>query len=365
MAVAPRCRWGRRCGSVLMRSWWSPRGGFTRTRAAPYSRSSTATPHSSKGSPSTKPSSMSGRASRSSVMAGRSRSGSRTPFAKRSVLGPPRASRLASSSQRSRAIFEKPDGLVVVLDGEARAFLAPLPIERMWGIGPKTAPHLRALGYRTLGDLAQAPAADLERHLGVWGTQVRLLARGEDSRDVEPHVDAKTIGAEETFEHDLTTREEVSRALLDQSGRVAQRLLAEGYSARDCRREGEARRLHSPIAPSSTRRTGVRHAVDPSCCGGHARSLRSPRRPISLEADWDRRGASFGGSAAEAPFQRRPRARPQAGRGRSGHRWQVRRCLFAARDAAREAAESHIQCVRFYPPVASARAMIAGTCVRA
>jgi DNA polymerase-4 len=128
--------------------------------------------------------------------------------------------------------LEKPDGLVVVHDGEARDFLAPLPIERMWGIGPKTAPHLRALGYETLGDLARASAADLERHLGVWGTQVRLLARGEDSREVEPHVGAKTIGAEETFDHDLTTREEVSRALLDQSGRVAQRLLAEGYSAR-------------------------------------------------------------------------------------------------------------------------------------
>ncbi len=128
--------------------------------------------------------------------------------------------------------LRKPDGLVVVRPGEEREFLAPLPIERMWGIGPKTAPHLHALGYRTLGDLARAAAVDLERHLGVWGEQVRLLARGEDTRDVEPHVGAKTIGAEETFEEDVTTTEAVSRALLDQSARVAQRLLAEGYSTR-------------------------------------------------------------------------------------------------------------------------------------
>ena len=127
--------------------------------------------------------------------------------------------------------LKKPDGLVVVPQERVREFLAPLPIERMWGIGPKTAPHLRALGYATLGDLASARAHDLERHLGVWGEQVRLLARGEDSREVEPWGVAKSIGSEETFEHDLTTREQVSRALLDQSARVAQRLVAEGFSA--------------------------------------------------------------------------------------------------------------------------------------
>jgi DNA polymerase-4 len=128
--------------------------------------------------------------------------------------------------------LRKPDALVVVEPEEVRGFLAPLPIERMWGVGPKTAPHLRALGYRTLGDLAEASLATLQGCLGAWGERVRLLARGEDDRGVEPHVGAKTIGHEETFETDHTTREGVARALLDQSARVAQRLLAEGYSAR-------------------------------------------------------------------------------------------------------------------------------------
>ena len=127
--------------------------------------------------------------------------------------------------------LQKPDGLVVVREDEVREFLAPLPIERMWGVGPKTAPHLRALGYFTLADLANGRRADLEQHLGVWGEQVRLLARGEDPRNVEPDNVAKTIGSEETFEHDLTTTAEVSRALLDQSARVAQRLVIEGFSA--------------------------------------------------------------------------------------------------------------------------------------
>ena len=128
--------------------------------------------------------------------------------------------------------LKKPDGLVVVREEEVRDFLAPLPIERMWGIGPKTAPHLRALGYLTLGDLAVARPADLERHLGVWGDQVRALARGEDTRTVVPDGLAKSIGSEETFENDLTRRAEVERCLLDQAARIAQRLVTEGYSTR-------------------------------------------------------------------------------------------------------------------------------------
>src|SRR6185369_11444289 len=71
--------------------------------------------------------------------------------------------------------MNKPDGLTVV-GADVAAFLAPLPVERMWGIGPKTAPTLRRLGYRTLGDLAKADPAILERTLGSWGPEVRDLA---------------------------------------------------------------------------------------------------------------------------------------------------------------------------------------------
>jgi DNA polymerase-4 len=127
--------------------------------------------------------------------------------------------------------MKKPDGLVVVKPDDVRRLLGPLPIERMWGVGPKTAPKLHELGFRTLGDLAEARLVDLERVLGSWGLHVRALARGEDERQVDPHVAAKSIGAEETYERDLTTREEIERCLLDQSSRVAQRLVAEGVSA--------------------------------------------------------------------------------------------------------------------------------------
>ena len=101
--------------------------------------------------------------------------------------------------------LRKPDGLVVVREDEVRAFLAPLPIERMWGVGQKTAPKLRALGFATLDDFARADGAQLEHLLGSWGRHVQSLARGDDDREVDPHLAAKSVGAESTYEHDLET----------------------------------------------------------------------------------------------------------------------------------------------------------------
>ncbi|HEY8092108.1 MAG TPA: DNA polymerase IV [Polyangiaceae bacterium] len=119
----------------------------------------------------------------------------------------------------------KPDGLLVVREADVAAFLAPLPVDRMWGVGPKTAPKMRELGFLTLGDLAKADAATLERALGSWGGEVSRLARGEDDRDVVPDGLAKSIGAEETYEEDLQGREAIGATLLSHAGRVARRLV--------------------------------------------------------------------------------------------------------------------------------------------
>jgi DNA polymerase-4 len=128
--------------------------------------------------------------------------------------------------------LRKPDGLVVVGDDVA-GFLAGLPVERMWGVGPKTAPRLRAHGLATLGDLA---GCDLARLEGVVGRglalHVHALARGDDPRPVEPEVDALSMGAEDTFDRDVRDRATLGRHLLAQSGRVAARLLGEGLRGR-------------------------------------------------------------------------------------------------------------------------------------
>jgi DNA polymerase-4 len=128
--------------------------------------------------------------------------------------------------------LEKPDGLVVVPPGGVARFLDPLPVERMWGVGPKTAPRMRALGYATIGDLARADSRELERVLGSWGLRVARLARGEDERDVHPHGTARSIGAEVTYEHDLVGADAIRPRLLDHAERIARRLVRAGLSAR-------------------------------------------------------------------------------------------------------------------------------------
>src|SRR5687768_11963300 len=97
--------------------------------------------------------------------------------------------------------MRKPDGLVVVPPGTEAAFLAPLPIRRLWGVGPKTEEQLARLGIHTIGDLAAVDAGRLERRLGTHGQDLLRLAQGLDERDVARTAeDAKSIGQEHTFD---------------------------------------------------------------------------------------------------------------------------------------------------------------------
>ena len=125
----------------------------------------------------------------------------------------------------------KPDGLLIVPEDIA-GFLAPLPMERMWGVGPKAAERLRARGVRTIGDLARCDEATLRGVLGSWGDEVRRLARGEDPREVVPDRDARSIGSEETLEHDLRSVAQVEHELLKHAEEVARRLTHERLFAR-------------------------------------------------------------------------------------------------------------------------------------
>ena len=126
--------------------------------------------------------------------------------------------------------LDKPDGLVVVAPEDVRALLAPLPIERLPGVGPKTAMRLHAAGYETLGQLASATAQQLDAALGASnahasGARLGAMARGEDEREVESRGAAKSIGAERTLERDLHTLEEIEHEILRHASRVAARLV--------------------------------------------------------------------------------------------------------------------------------------------
>ena len=126
----------------------------------------------------------------------------------------------------------KPDGLVAVPPGETARFLAPLPVSRLWGVGRVTEQALRALGIATVGALARFPEQVLVERFGSQGAHMRALARGDDPRPVVPDEEAKSIGAEDTFERDLAGEEALLPQLLDQCVRVARRLREAGLRAR-------------------------------------------------------------------------------------------------------------------------------------
>jgi len=128
--------------------------------------------------------------------------------------------------------LRKPDGLVVIRPGEAGGFLAPLPVGRLWGVGPKTEKRLQALGLRTIGDIARTPVARLSALLGAWGDALHELARGIDDRPVETYREPKSVSSETTFAEDLYEVTEMRRVVGDLSREVARRLRDAGARAR-------------------------------------------------------------------------------------------------------------------------------------
>jgi DNA polymerase-4 len=152
--------------------------------------------------------------------------------------------------------MRKPDGLVVVPPGEEAAFLAPLPIRRLWGVGPKMEEQLARLGVVTVGDLATLPPGRLERRLGTHGEDLQRLARGEDDRPVAAvPADARSLGQEHTYDRDTDDPERLRATLLQLADAVAARLRAHGLRARtltlkyrdeDFRTTTHARTLREP-----------------------------------------------------------------------------------------------------------------------
>jgi DNA polymerase-4 len=123
--------------------------------------------------------------------------------------------------------LRKPKGFVVIQPDEARSFLAPLPLSRLWGVGPKTRAQLEKMGLKTIGDLQLLSPGMLREQLGDHGTQLYLLAQGLDERPVEPTIAAKSIGHETTFQVDTDRREFLEETLWRLCEKVARRLRAQ------------------------------------------------------------------------------------------------------------------------------------------
>jgi DNA polymerase-4 len=127
----------------------------------------------------------------------------------------------------------KPDGLLVVPAERVVAFLHPLPVGALWGVGAKTEEVLLRLGLHTVGDIANTSLSTLQRALGpAAGAHLSALSWGRDERSVTPHEPDKSIGAEETFPVDVDDPTVVTRELLRLSERTAARLRASGQVGR-------------------------------------------------------------------------------------------------------------------------------------
>jgi DNA polymerase-4 len=103
--------------------------------------------------------------------------------------------------------WRKPDGLFVIKPDEAIAFLTPLPVERLPGVGKVMTQKLTEVGVRTVGDIRNLDLAILQNQFGRYGTRLHELARGMDNNPVEPNRPTQSVSAEDTFESDVLLNE--------------------------------------------------------------------------------------------------------------------------------------------------------------
>src|SRR5438876_3329098 len=120
--------------------------------------------------------------------------------------------------------LRKPDGLVIVPAGGEAAFLAPLPLERLWGVGPRTREVLAGWDLRTIGQLAAFDRSVLETRLGEHGTDIWARANGIDAGDVQSEHTPKSVGHSHTFDANTLDTAKIESTLLRLAEGVGRRL---------------------------------------------------------------------------------------------------------------------------------------------
>lgn len=150
-----------------------------------------------------------------------------------------------------------PNAITVVPPGEEAAFLAPLPVEALWGVGPKTAERLKEIGIRTVGDLARWPEDDLKRLFGKSGQELVQRARGLDDRPIITFHESKSISQETTFIQDVREGSMLRRTIQELADGVGRRLREENLSGTTIKLK-----IRWPDFTTLTRQTSLDHATD-------------------------------------------------------------------------------------------------------
>lgn len=175
-----------------------------------------------------------------------------------------------------------PFGLTVVPPGEEAAFLAPLPADMLWGVGPKTAARLAELGLHTIGDIARWPEADMIRRFGEHGRELARHARGQDDREIVTERETKSVSQETTFTRDVSDDKALERTLRELSQEVARNLRSSDLAGRTVKLK-----LRWPDFTTLTRQTTLPHATDDgdeiaATALGLLKRVRRPRQPVRL-----------------------------------------------------------------------------------
>ena len=119
---------------------------------------------------------------------------------------------------------EPPNAITIIPPGEEATFLAPLPVQSLWGVGPKTAAKLSTIGITSIGALAKSPVSTLEMLFGQYGLDLRKRANGLDDRPLETEHGIKSVSNEVTFVQDLTNEKQLLQTLRRLSEQVGRRL---------------------------------------------------------------------------------------------------------------------------------------------
>jgi DNA polymerase-4 len=127
--------------------------------------------------------------------------------------------------------FHKPGGLTVVPPEQAKAWLAPLPVSRLWGVGPKTQARLHQIGLHTIGEVANTDPEFLSAKLGRAGLHFHALAQAEDPRPVIGQRASKSIGSEHTLDKDVREKAEIKLHLRQSADAIGRRLRQKSYVA--------------------------------------------------------------------------------------------------------------------------------------
>jgi DNA polymerase-4 len=183
--------------------------------------------------------------------------------------------------------FQKPDGLTVVPPRRVQAFLDPLPVRRLHGVGPATERALTDLGVRTVADLRAHPLEPLVERFGRHGKTLFQFARGIDERPVETHSERKSLGTENTYSRDLAGREIVEPELERLAASLAAALASRDLACCTVTlkvRYGD----FTTITRSRTLAVPVRDAAGLTACAldlvGRTEALRRPVRLLGVTA---------------------------------------------------------------------------------